>query len=154
MPAEAPPFIVAVTLLAFELSPPALEAEGHGIEPIIGICRTAGEARLSLTSRTTCYSRGDLTIAHQEGYQSVEHLRRYTTLGMGTDQERRVTSSALAIEARSRGVDISAVGSHNVLVHRLRPCPSAHSPDAASEDTSARPAGHRFMTGTSPTAGS
>ena len=28
----------------------------------------------------------DVQLAHREGYQSVEHLKRYTTLGMGTDQ--------------------------------------------------------------------
>ena len=28
----------------------------------------------------------DIALAHLEGYQSVEHLKRYTTLGMGTDQ--------------------------------------------------------------------
>ena len=29
----------------------------------------------------------DITLAHREGYVSVEHLKRYTTLGMGTDRE-------------------------------------------------------------------
>ncbi|WP_189434777.1 FAD-dependent oxidoreductase, partial [Mesorhizobium sp. M1E.F.Ca.ET.041.01.1.1] len=28
----------------------------------------------------------DIELAHREGYESVEHLKRYTTLGMGTDQ--------------------------------------------------------------------
>ena len=28
----------------------------------------------------------DLALAHEEGYESLEHLKRYTTLGMGTDQ--------------------------------------------------------------------
>ncbi|TIW68447.1 MAG: hypothetical protein E5V56_04360, partial [Mesorhizobium sp.] len=26
----------------------------------------------------------DVALAHREGYESVEHLKRYTTLGMGT----------------------------------------------------------------------
>ena len=28
----------------------------------------------------------DVALADREGYHSVEHLKRYTTLGMGTDQ--------------------------------------------------------------------
>ena len=28
----------------------------------------------------------DVALAEQEGFRSVEHLKRYTTLGMATDQ--------------------------------------------------------------------
>src|SRR5262249_48377653 len=31
-------------------------------------------------------STSDVVLAHEEGYESLEHLKRYTTLGMGTDQ--------------------------------------------------------------------
>lgn len=53
---------------------------------------------------------GDLTIAHREGYGSVEHLKRYTTLGMGTDQGKTSNVNALAIVAGLRGVEIPASG--------------------------------------------
>ena len=52
----------------------------------------------------------DVTLAHQENYISVEHLKRYTTLGMGTDQGRTSNVNGLAIMAGLRGIDISAVG--------------------------------------------
>jgi sarcosine oxidase subunit alpha len=52
----------------------------------------------------------DLTIAHQEGYRSVEHLKRYTTLGMGTDQGKTSNVNALALMAGLRDVQISAAG--------------------------------------------
>jgi len=52
----------------------------------------------------------DLAIAHQEGYQSAEHLKRYTTLGMGTDQGKTSNVNALAIEAHLRAVEIPAAG--------------------------------------------
>jgi len=95
-------------VVAFELSPPALEAEGHGIEPIWHLPDSRrGKAFVDFQNDVTVK---DLTIAHQEGYQSVEHLKRYTTLGMGTDQGKTSNINALAIEARLRGVDISAVG--------------------------------------------
>ncbi len=52
----------------------------------------------------------DLELAVREGYISVEHLKRYTTLGMGTDQGRSSNVIGLANLARVRGEDIPAVG--------------------------------------------
>ncbi len=52
----------------------------------------------------------DVKQAHQEGYTSVEHLKRYTTLGMGTDQGKTSNINALAIMARLRGVTIAETG--------------------------------------------
>jgi len=51
-----------------------------------------------------------LELAHRENYVSVEHLKRYTTLGMGTDQGRTSNVNGLAIMAGLRGLDIPAVG--------------------------------------------
>ncbi len=52
----------------------------------------------------------DVKQAHQEGYLSVEHLKRYTTLGMGTDQGKTSNINALAIMAQMRGVTIPEAG--------------------------------------------
>jgi methylglutamate dehydrogenase subunit C len=52
----------------------------------------------------------DVKQAHQEGYTSVEHLKRYTTLGMGTDQGKTSNITALAIMADLRGVTIAEAG--------------------------------------------
>jgi sarcosine oxidase subunit alpha len=52
----------------------------------------------------------DLLLAHREGYRSVEHLKRYTTMGMGTDQGKTSNVNALAIMAQQLGVDIPSVG--------------------------------------------
>ena len=52
----------------------------------------------------------DVQLAAREGYRSVEHLKRYTTTGMGTDQGKTSNVNALAILARSLGNDISATG--------------------------------------------
>ena len=52
----------------------------------------------------------DVVLAHQEGYQSVEHLKRYTTLGMGTDQGKTSNMNALALMASLRGVEIPVAG--------------------------------------------
>jgi sarcosine oxidase subunit alpha len=52
----------------------------------------------------------DIALSVREGYRSVEHLKRYTTLGMGTDQGRTSNVNGLAILASMLGTEISAVG--------------------------------------------
>ena len=57
----------------------------------------------------------DVTIADlmqgvSEGYRSAELLKRYTTLGMGTDQGKTANVNALAILAAQRGEPVPAVG--------------------------------------------
>ncbi len=53
----------------------------------------------------------DVELAVREGYANVEHLKRYTTLGMGTDQGRTSNLNGLAILAAMTGAEIAAVGS-------------------------------------------
>ena len=52
----------------------------------------------------------DIELAHSEGFISVEHLKRYTTLGMGTDQGRTSNINGLANLARLRESKIPEVG--------------------------------------------
>ncbi len=52
----------------------------------------------------------DIVLAHREGYRSVEHLKRYTTLGMATDQGRTSNLDALAIMAQLTGRSIPETG--------------------------------------------
>ncbi|NDG36242.1 MAG: sarcosine oxidase subunit alpha family protein [Alphaproteobacteria bacterium] len=52
----------------------------------------------------------DVSLAAREGYQSVEHLKRYTTTGMGTDQGKTSNINALAILADALGNEIPEVG--------------------------------------------
>ena len=52
----------------------------------------------------------DIRLAAREGYASVEHLKRYTALGMGTDQGKLSNVTGLAILADTIGKEISAVG--------------------------------------------
>ncbi len=51
----------------------------------------------------------DLDLALQEGYMSSEHAKRYTTLGMATDQGKLSNVNGLMIMAESRGVEMSEV---------------------------------------------
>ncbi|MGE8942023.1 sarcosine oxidase subunit alpha family protein [Leptospira interrogans] len=52
----------------------------------------------------------DIALAVREGYQSVEHVKRYTTLGMGTDQGKTSNTLGFAHIANALGIDIPSVG--------------------------------------------
>ncbi len=52
----------------------------------------------------------DVKLAHQEGYISVEHLKRYTTLGMATDQGKTSNIGGLAVMAEMTGKSIPDTG--------------------------------------------
>ncbi|WP_309663407.1 sarcosine oxidase subunit alpha family protein [Tabrizicola sp.] len=52
----------------------------------------------------------DVQLAAREGYQSVEHTKRYTTLGMATDQGKLSNINGLAVLADSLNEEIPAVG--------------------------------------------
>ncbi len=90
--APAPP--VADEPVAFEASPPRLA--GH-----------RGKAFVDFQNDVTT---DDIALAHEEGYVSVEHLKRYTTLGMGTDQGKTSNVNAARWMAALRGVELPAAG--------------------------------------------
>ena len=52
----------------------------------------------------------DIRLAHREGYVSVEHLKRYTTLGMATDQGKMGNVVGLALMAEATGQTIPETG--------------------------------------------
>jgi sarcosine oxidase subunit alpha len=52
----------------------------------------------------------DLCLATREGFQSIEHVKRYTTTGMATDQGKTSNLNAMAIVAENLGVAIPQVG--------------------------------------------
>jgi sarcosine oxidase subunit alpha len=52
----------------------------------------------------------DIALAARESFRSVEHLKRYTTLGMASDQGKTSNVNALAIMASLTGQSIAATG--------------------------------------------
>ncbi len=52
----------------------------------------------------------DVKLAAQEGFRAIEHLKRYTTLGMATDQGKTANVTGLAIMAELTGRSIPATG--------------------------------------------
>ena len=52
----------------------------------------------------------DIELAVREGYESVEHVKRYTAMGFGTDQGKLGNVNGAAILAASLGQDIGSTG--------------------------------------------
>jgi methylglutamate dehydrogenase subunit C len=52
----------------------------------------------------------DIVLAEREGFRAIEHLKRYTTLGMATDQGKTANVSGLALMAEITGTDIAKIG--------------------------------------------
>ena len=52
----------------------------------------------------------DVELAAREGFESVEHAKRYTTLGMATDQGKLSNINGLAVLSQALGIPIPSVG--------------------------------------------
>jgi sarcosine oxidase subunit alpha len=69
--------------------------------------RGRGKAFVDLQNDVTA---DDVRLAEREGYAHVEHMKRYTTHGMATDQGRTGGLVGSAILAAARGLPVAAVG--------------------------------------------
>ena len=69
----------------------------------------AGEGRAFLDPQNDVTTK-DIKRAHQENFRSVEHMKRYTTLGMATDQGKLSNMGGLAIMAELTGRSIPETG--------------------------------------------
>jgi sarcosine oxidase subunit alpha len=94
-------------------APPAHAPPSAAPEPSAGAplwsapASGAGKAFVDFQNDVTV---ADVTLARQEGFRSVEHLKRYTTLGMATDQGKTSNLPGLAIMAALTGSTIPKVG--------------------------------------------
>ena len=87
------------------------EDERGEIAPVWVIPHSAaGKRKKQFVDLQNDVSADDIALAHREGYDSVEHLKRYTTLGMATDQGKTSNLNALAIMAGLRDRPIAEVG--------------------------------------------
>ena len=69
--------------------------------------RTAGKAFVDWQNDVTA---ADLGLAVREGFRSIEHIKRYTTTGMATDQGKTSNLNALAIAAQRLQQSIPQLG--------------------------------------------
>ncbi len=102
----------AARVVGFEAEiPDTLNAEGDtvGSVPPLWAIQARKGAKLFVDIQNDVTTK-DIGLAHRENYQSVEHLKRYTTLGMGTDQGKTSNVAGLALMAQKRGEPIPQVG--------------------------------------------
>ncbi|AZV23235.1 sarcosine oxidase subunit alpha [Mesorhizobium sp. M7A.F.Ce.TU.012.03.2.1] len=101
----------------------AAAARDTGHSDTVGIAPAADDEAFSLTPLWHVAGKGkafvdyqhdvtasDIELAQREGFESVEHLKRYTTLGMATDQGKTSNVAGLAIMAAVSGRSIPETG--------------------------------------------
>ena len=89
------------------VTPPPQDREGtSNIVPLWSV-PAKGKQMVDIQHDVTA---ADVVQSHREGFVSVEHLKRYTTLGMANDQGRTSNVNALAIMAECRGLSIAETG--------------------------------------------
>jgi len=88
-------------------APKARDEASYGIAPLWWVKESGGKAFLDFQNDVTAK---DVPLAAREGYTDVELTKRYTTLGMATDQGKLSNINGLAILAEARGKTISEVG--------------------------------------------
>ena len=103
MAAEA---LVDLGLAPATIPVPQAEDAPYAISPLWAV-DAGGRAWLDFANDVTTK---DVKLAAQEGYSSVEHMKRYTTQGMAPDQGKSSNVAALAILAEATGQGIPATG--------------------------------------------
>ena len=86
---------------------PSASDEACGVSAFWHVSESSARAWLDLQNDVTVK---DIKLSYQEGYRSVEHLKRYTTLGMATDQGKTANIPALAVMAECTGKSIPETG--------------------------------------------
>ncbi|TPI54045.1 sarcosine oxidase subunit alpha [Mesorhizobium sp. B3-1-7] len=87
-------------------SMPVADDEAFSITPLWHV---AGKGK-AFVDQQHDVTASDVELAQREGFQSVEHLKRYTTLGMATDQGKTSNVAGLAIMAAVTGKSIPETG--------------------------------------------
>jgi sarcosine oxidase subunit alpha len=86
---------------------PRAEDAPRELAPLFHVPRSRGKAFVDFQHDVTDR---DVALAHREGFRSVEHLKRYTTLGMATDQGKTANVTGLAVMADLTGLGIPGTG--------------------------------------------
>ena len=74
------------------------------VDPVGGRSGPLANPKASFIDFQNDVTAADVDLAYAEGYRSVEHLKRYTTLGMGTDQGKTSNMAGLDRLADRAGV--------------------------------------------------
>lgn len=80
------------------------------VSPTAPLATPIGEASKAFVDFQNDVTARDIRLAVREGFRSVEHIKRYTTNGMATDQGRTSNLNALAIASHQLGRPVPSVG--------------------------------------------
>jgi sarcosine oxidase subunit alpha len=91
------------------------QSSGRAEEPMLALYQVPHDKATARAPKQFVDLQNDVTaaaieLATREGFESVEHVKRYTALGFGTDQGKLGNINGLAIAARSRGISITEMG--------------------------------------------
>lgn len=86
---------------------PRAESESTAQAPLWRVRARGGKAFVDFQNDVTDL---DVELADREGYRSVELMKRYTTLGMATDQGKTANVTGLALMAELSGRSIPSIG--------------------------------------------
>jgi methylglutamate dehydrogenase subunit C len=92
---------------ATALELPRADDEPFAVTPLWHVAASKQKAFVDLQNDVTA---DDIALSQREGFEAVEHLKRYTTLGMATDQGRTANVNAIGIMAALTGQSIEATG--------------------------------------------
>ncbi|PPD16538.1 MAG: sarcosine oxidase subunit alpha [Methylobacterium sp.] len=104
VPGELPEGI-AIAGVATGDFPPAMRGAALGLLP-----GNEGKAASAFVDFQNDVTVRDIRLATREGFRSIEHVKRYTTTGMATDQGKTSNIHALAIAAEALGQSIPETG--------------------------------------------
>ena len=99
----------------FPTPTPAFKIEEPAQEPIAEFW--IAETGVPLSRRAKAFvdwqndvAASDIELAVREGFESIEHIKRYTAMGFGTDQGKLGNINGMALAARALGKPIAQVG--------------------------------------------
>ncbi|MCC6482338.1 MAG: sarcosine oxidase subunit alpha family protein [Sphingomonadaceae bacterium] len=91
----------------FKPSIPCADDEPHAARPLWHVPEACSKAFVDFQHDVTV---SDVSLAAREGFTAIEHLKRYTTLGMATDQGKTGQLNAHGVLAEVLGKQISEAG--------------------------------------------
>ena len=118
--------------------------EPFAIAPLWHVAGSTQKAFVDFQNDVTA---DDIALAEREGFRSVEHLKRYTTLGMATDQGKTSNVTGLAHHGGADRPLDPGDRHHHASARPIRRSRSARSPATIAARISARPAARRRTPG-------
>ena len=96
-----------IGLTPIEMTVPDTEDQAFALSPVWHVEGKGKRAWLDLQNDVTVK---DVSMSRREGFGAIEHVKRYTTLGMGTDQGKTVNTTAIGVLASLSGQSVGETG--------------------------------------------